>query len=239
LDQVFAKPVDDVRRLPMPHAVKQVALKIVDLNPSLPAPAFWKGVVEAWMVNKESRPAYALGHVRRGGFWYFYWLAVGVKTPLALLLLTSFGIALALFSSKRDWRIMAPAVSVLAILALAMVVKVNLGIRHILFIYPLMSLTAIGFSAFLWERRRLWPQLVALTLLGLFGWQIHCLLQRDRLTSQGRLSPVRLRSGLRSGPVATDSHSEGSRHNSSEHQTGNQRRLESHGSASISCTGTL
>ena len=35
-----------------------------------------------------------------------------------------------------------------------------------------MSLTAIGFSAFLWERRRLWPQLVALTLLGLFGWQI-------------------------------------------------------------------
>jgi MFS family permease len=172
LDQVFAKPVDDVGRLPVPHAVKQVALKIVDLNPSLPAPGFLKGIVEAWMANKESPPAYALGHVRRGGFWYFYWLALGVKTPLALLLLTSFGIAFALFSSKRDWRIMAPAVSVLAILAVAMVVKVNLGIRHILFIYPLMSLTAIGFAVFLWERRRLWPQLVALTLLGLFGWQI-------------------------------------------------------------------
>jgi hypothetical protein len=95
-----------------------------------------------------------------------------VKTPLALLLLSSSGIALALFSSKRDWRTMAPAFSVLAILAVAMFVKVTLGIRHILFIYPLLSLTAIGFAVFLWERRRRWPKLVALTLVGCFGWQI-------------------------------------------------------------------
>jgi len=53
-----------------------------------------------------------------------------------------------------------------------MVVKVNLGMRHILFIYPLMSLTATGFVVFLWERRKKWPNLVALALLVLVGWQI-------------------------------------------------------------------
>jgi hypothetical protein len=172
LNQIVAKPVEGVERLPVPRPFKQVALKIVDLNPSLPAPEFLRGIKSAWKFNKAGPPTYALGHVRRGGFWYFYWLAVGVKTPLALLLLSSCGIALALFSSKRDWRTMAPAVSVLAILMVAMFVKVTLGIRHILFIYPLLSLTAIGFAVFLWERRRRWPKLVALTLLGLFGWQI-------------------------------------------------------------------
>jgi len=81
LNQIVAKPVEGVERLPVPRPFKQVALKIVDLNPSLPAPEFLRGIKAAWKFNKAGPPAYALGHVRRGGFWYFYWLAVGVKTP--------------------------------------------------------------------------------------------------------------------------------------------------------------
>src|SRR5207302_1128126 len=83
----------------------------VALNPPIPAPPFVKGIVDAWLFNKNSPSSYAMGKIRRGGFWYFYWLDLGVKTPIAFLLIAVPVIAYAFISvrTRRDWQVISPA----------------------------------------------------------------------------------------------------------------------------------
>jgi hypothetical protein len=50
-------------------------------------------------------------------------------------------------------------------------VKVDFGIRHILFIYPLLAVSAAGAYNF-WERNRYRTKLFSALLIGLLGWQI-------------------------------------------------------------------
>jgi MFS family permease len=141
LNQVFAKPTEDLSQLPAP--ARSIARVIVKLNPPVPAPAFFKGILASWIQNRKAPPSYALGQVRRGGFWYFYWLDVGLKTPLPFLALALCGIFVSLRTEDR-WQSCAPTLSALAILLVSMVVKVDFGIRHILFIYPLLAVAAAG-----------------------------------------------------------------------------------------------
>jgi hypothetical protein len=150
LNQVFAKPTEDLSQLPTP--ARSIARAIVKLNPPVPAPAFFKGILASWIQNRKAPPSYALGQVRRGGFWYFYWLDLGLKTPLPFLALALAGFFVSLRTEDR-WQAYAPALSALAILAVSMVVKVDFGIRHILFIYPLLTVVAGGSVQRLWRIR--------------------------------------------------------------------------------------
>jgi hypothetical protein len=164
LNQVLAKPAQDVAQLPPP--VRRIAGAIVDLDPPLPAPEFFKGILASWMQNRKSPPSYALGQIRRGGFWYFYYVDLGLKTPLAFLALALCG----LFWTTRSsisWQALAPAVSAVAILLVSMVVKVDFGIRHVLFLYPLLTVVAAGGALRLWQHRehRPWIGPAALCVL--------------------------------------------------------------------------
>jgi hypothetical protein len=175
LDRVFAKPAQDIAAVNgLPAPIKTLALKAVALNPPVPAPQFVKGLVDAWMFNKTSPSSYALGKTKRGGFWYFYWLDLGVKTPLAFLLLSGTGIAYAFMAvrPRRDWRIIAPAASVILVLLASMVVKVDLGIRHILFIYPLLAVSTAGAVGALRELRPRWSALGWSMFFLLVTWQV-------------------------------------------------------------------
>jgi len=154
LKKAFAKPAEDVARLPGP--VRPIARAIINLNPPVPAPDLFKGILSSWQQNKKSLPSYALGHVRRGGFWYFYWLDLGLKTPLPFLILALAGFYLIL-RSPTDWLVLAPAASALATLLVLMSVKVDFGIRHILFVYPFLVVVASTAGVWLWRERTRWP----------------------------------------------------------------------------------
>jgi hypothetical protein len=123
------------------------------------------------MQNKKSPFSYSLGEVRRGGVWYFYWLDLGLKTPLPFLLLALGGIGLALRSRNR-WQVMAPALPALAILLVSMIVKVDFGIRHILFIYPLLAVAASGGAVYLWQLRNRYRILASVLLAALLICQV-------------------------------------------------------------------
>ena len=150
LNQAFEKPAEDVAVLPAP--IRPLANAVVKINPPVPAPDFFRGILSSWAQNKKSLPSYALGEVRRGGFWYFYWLDLGLKTPLPFLMLALVGAAVTL-RRKSSWQELAAPLAAIAILLVSMVVKVDFGIRHILFIYPFLTIMASAGAVFLWRLR--------------------------------------------------------------------------------------
>jgi 4-amino-4-deoxy-L-arabinose transferase-like glycosyltransferase len=106
--------------------------------------------------NKAGQVSFFLGEWRRHGWWYFFPLIFLLKTPLPFLLLAGLGAVFLArsFAARRDWRSIAPVVLAVAVLALAMTSHINVGLRHILVIYPLLALVA-GFSASkLWDAVR-------------------------------------------------------------------------------------
>lgn len=166
LDTVFENPGRDIQQLHLPSPAKGLILEIIKINPPIPAPAFFQGLGRAIGENSKLYPAYLFGKVKRGGWWYFYFFMLAFKTPPAFLLLALVGLAWGLrrLWSGRDWRMAAPAVSVVVILLVGMTIKVNLGVRTILFVYPLLAiLGALGWRE-IWDLGKRWRRLARLPL---------------------------------------------------------------------------
>ena len=110
-------------------------------GPSLPAPEFFDGIRTALRHNSEGHPSYLLGRNSMTGWWYYFPVALVVKTPIAFLLMVGLGKWLCV---KRPVRIgpLLPLAFALGILLPAMSGNVNIGVRHILPIYLGLSATA-------------------------------------------------------------------------------------------------
>jgi hypothetical protein len=119
----------------------------------VPAPAFLQGLAEIRQKNANGAKAYLLGDVRKTGWWYFFPVALTVKTTIALLVLVGIGSVHLLKSSwrERNWIAAAPLICVIAILLVCMFSQINIGVRHILPIYPLFAIIG-GVGAYrMWE----------------------------------------------------------------------------------------
>jgi hypothetical protein len=85
--------------------------------------------------------AYLLGEYSGEGWWYYFPLAILVKTPIPVLLLVALGLA------RRQCRdtIVFVLMPIVLFLGAAMVGRLNIGLRHVLPIYPfLFMLAGIG-----------------------------------------------------------------------------------------------
>jgi len=102
----------------------------------LPAPRLVRGVLDVLDHNAEGHHCYLLGRLSHRGWWYYFPVVVAVKTTLPLLLLA----ALALFRGPPLALALPPAI----LLAVAMTGNLNLGVRHILALYPFLGLLAAG-----------------------------------------------------------------------------------------------
>jgi Dolichyl-phosphate-mannose-protein mannosyltransferase len=103
------------------------------------------GIVAVKAHNDSGHRSFLLGEVRWSGWWYFYLVALAAKTPLPLLLAGPPGLILlarAGWRTRDAWQL-APALIVLAILLFASSFShINIGIRHILVLYPFLVLGA-------------------------------------------------------------------------------------------------
>lgn len=101
-------------------------------------------------------PAFMAGEIRLGGWWYYFPVAFVLKTPVALLALFAGGVITMLRRRRRDATLAATfvLVPVAAYLLVAMVSGINVGIRHILPVYPFVLLVATAAMRELYERRR-------------------------------------------------------------------------------------
>ena len=126
------------------HILSRLA---VDRVP-LPAPEFFRGLFDALQKDSVSRTQYFLGRVHEGRCWYFFLMAVGFKSPIAFLILAGIGafVLCKQIPALWDWQLAVPMVATASILLVTMPVRVHAGIRHVLVVYPLLSIAA-GFAA--------------------------------------------------------------------------------------------
>ena len=112
----------------------------------IPAPALARGVLQVLAKNAAGHPSYLLGRIRQFGWWYYFPLALAVKTALPMLLLVAAGLALwALKAGGEQATAMRDPLTALAIILLiSMSSTLNLGVRYILVIYPFFALIAAG-----------------------------------------------------------------------------------------------
>jgi hypothetical protein len=90
-----------------------------------------------------------------GGAWYFFPVALGVKTPLAFLCFAFVGGLVSVYAAwtHRRWGFAVPLAVALAIFGTAMSNHIALGLRHLLPIYPMLAILAGVGGASLWHRR--------------------------------------------------------------------------------------
>ena len=85
--------------------------------------------------------AYLLGETSPNGFWYFFLVALGLKTPLALVFLMIIGVLILLLDCTS-----VETAGVLAftfgILLSTMPSRLNIGVRHVLPVYSSLSIAA-------------------------------------------------------------------------------------------------
>jgi 4-amino-4-deoxy-L-arabinose transferase-like glycosyltransferase len=139
-------------------------------------PAAWWNFAEGVMAlkahNDTGHLSFLLGNVKVGGWWYFYLVALAVKTPLPLLLSGSVGLFLLARDGLREantWR-MAPVVLFVTLLAFASLFsRINIGIRHVLILYPFLALGGAYALASTW---RAWPRGGTAVAALLVTWQV-------------------------------------------------------------------
>jgi len=101
---------------------------------------YFKGLTIMLLHVSNGSPGYLLGQWSDKGWWYYYPAAMLIKTPLALLLLTGSAVTMALQRMRRSsFAESAPLVAATVYLACALTNRANIGVRHVLPIYPLLA----------------------------------------------------------------------------------------------------
>ncbi|MBI3664822.1 MAG: glycosyltransferase family 39 protein [Acidobacteria bacterium] len=139
----------------------------------LPAHQFVRGIIDVLSHNRQGQKAYLLGHITDHGWWYYFPVAVGVKTTIPMLALAGMGIAL--YATGRYAAgargTLSPLLAVAVILGLSTQANLNIGVRHVLPIYPLFAILAAG----LWADPERLPgrrRTLALAATALAVWQV-------------------------------------------------------------------
>ena len=133
----------------------------------LPAHPYLEGAWDLFQHNREGHRSYLLGRISEEGSRWYFPVAFAVKTPLAVLALLAVAMIALLSSAKRVPR----ATWLLALFPAAYIVlclnsRLNLGLRHLLPIYPFLYLW-IGWAVCIalegrWRR----PAIALLALAG-------------------------------------------------------------------------
>jgi hypothetical protein len=124
---------------------------------ALPQPLmdFIEGIVALKAHNDTGHSSFLLGQHRDYGWWYFYIVALVVKTPIPLLIAGPVGLVLKAWQGIRErnsWHT-APLVLFVTTLGFASWFShINIGIRHVLLLYPFLALGGAYAVMELWRR---------------------------------------------------------------------------------------
>jgi hypothetical protein len=146
---------------PVRAAQQRIALRVI------PAPLF---VVGAEYVTRHSRlghPAFLLGRYSDQGWWYYFPVVFFFKTPLPFVFLAIGGSGLLAITAwrSRDGSRLGVALAPAAMMIPPLISSINIGVRHILPVYPLFAMCAAFAVSRMWSTRRLRPPVVLL-----LGW---------------------------------------------------------------------
>jgi hypothetical protein len=104
---------------------------------------FFKGFTIVLLHVVNGHYAYLFSEWSYTGWWYYYPVAILVKTPAALLLLLASAVVMALWRIRRSsFAEATPLIAAAAYLVCAITSKADIGIRHVLPVYPLLAVVA-------------------------------------------------------------------------------------------------
>ncbi|MCZ6680871.1 MAG: glycosyltransferase family 39 protein [Candidatus Poribacteria bacterium] len=128
--------------------------------PIIPASELLNGIQQVKAKNARGHTFYLLGKPRENGEWYFFPVALAVKSPLPFLILTFIGFfsLVRLGWYRRIWSPLTPAVGAIVLLLVCLPSNINIGVRHILPIYPLLAIVAGYGATKFWTVG--WPRLI-------------------------------------------------------------------------------
>jgi 4-amino-4-deoxy-L-arabinose transferase-like glycosyltransferase len=128
-------------------------------------------------IKAQKRSGFLAGSYRTDGWWWFFPFAFLIKTPISILVLFVAGVILALNRWQRFFDDgMYAFLPLAAFLVAAMLAKLNIGLRHILPVYPFALLLGGYAVAKLCAARPrpLRPALAALCLLAIIEFALVC-----------------------------------------------------------------
>jgi hypothetical protein len=102
---------------------------------------YFTGLNQVLTKSHEGHEAYLLGMYSHTGWWYYFPVVFAVKTPIGLILL----LGIVLFfgrSLKRETPNATLAITAAAFFGISMLSAINIGVRHILPIYPMLCVVA-------------------------------------------------------------------------------------------------
>ena len=111
------------------------------LRPLLIPPDFFKGLALTLGHSRAGHEGYLLGEWSHDGWWYYYPVAFCLKSPVAFLILLAIaaGVFVKQFRNRRPLEYV-PWLAVAVFVFLAMTSKVNIGVRHLLPVIPLLCI---------------------------------------------------------------------------------------------------
>jgi hypothetical protein len=128
-----------------PKFMKSVAVWFADRVP-IPAPLYAVGAGMVKLHDREGHLTYLLGHVSTHGWWYYFPVVFFYKTPLPFLILAIVGML------AVDRRSLAIALIPIAFMLALLPSSINIGVRHILPIYPPLCVAAALGAIVMWRR---------------------------------------------------------------------------------------
>ncbi len=150
----WAFPLTDTNRSGVPSIAVRV-VSALDRQHLLPN-AFSVGLLDAFGSTTRLN-AYLAGRYSSEGWWYYFPVAVLAKSPTPFILLVGVG-AIVLVRRRRElgWSNLAYVLVPVAVFGLAAVAsRINIGVRHVLPVYPFLVLIAgVGEVAFRRVSRR-------------------------------------------------------------------------------------
>jgi hypothetical protein len=119
----------------------------------VPAPALIRGIRPFLAHATGGHPAFLLGQVSQRGWWYYYLVVLAVKTPLPLLTLAIVGAVESARAARTErWPALVPLAGACAVIVVALLSQVDLGVRIVLTIYPFLAVLAARGVVTAWNR---------------------------------------------------------------------------------------
>jgi Dolichyl-phosphate-mannose-protein mannosyltransferase len=120
------------RRFPVVKLLVAILIAVLLVSIVMPPRLYVQGVLQVKAMNADPPKAILFGEVRKGGWWYYFPVALFFKTPIPFLL-----VALAGIRRAREAALIAAV-----ILAIAMTSDINIGVRHLLPLYAPLAIAA-------------------------------------------------------------------------------------------------
>jgi len=155
------------------HLFSPRAMTVIKALTSLLPTYYVFGLYTVMVHNRLGHPAFLLGNYSTMGWWYYFPVAFVLKTALPFLFVSAGALGWSLWRvvAKRDYRFLTLLLPIALYLAVSMTGHINIGVRHILPVFPfLFLLGGAGLDHLLRAKRR--PKLARILVVCLLGWML-------------------------------------------------------------------